>query len=118
MQAMTDEPWSSDASSLVDAFRAGDRSPVEELDATLVAIERSELNAFAHLDPDRARVAAKAADLSKPFGGVPTGIKELEPVELVARTVKLADPKVAQRMKHDYLNAIGCSIPLFPPDQI
>ena len=46
------------------------------------------------------------------------GIKELEPVELVARTVKLADPTIAQRMKHDYLNAIGCSIPLFPPDQI
>ena len=46
------------------------------------------------------------------------GIKELEPVELVAKTVKLADPTIAQRMKHAYLNAIGCSIPLFPPDQI
>lgn len=46
------------------------------------------------------------------------GIKELEPVELVARTVKLADPTIAHRMKHDYLNAIGCSIPLFPPVQI
>ncbi len=77
---MTDEPWSGDASSLVDAFRAGERSPEEELDATLAAIERSELNAFAHLDPDRASAAAKSADLSKPFGGVPTGIKELEPV--------------------------------------
>jgi trehalose 2-sulfotransferase len=46
------------------------------------------------------------------------GIKELEPVELVAKTVKLADPKIAQRMKHAYLNAIGCSMPFFPSDQI
>ena len=46
------------------------------------------------------------------------GIKELEPVDLVAKTVKLVDPTLAQRMKHDYLNAIGCSMPLFPPGQI
>jgi LPS sulfotransferase NodH len=38
------------------------------------------------------------------------GIKELEPVELVSKTVKLSDPMIAQRMKHDYLNAMGCSI--------
>ncbi len=78
---MTDEPWSGDATSLVDAFRAGERSPAEELDATLAAIDRSRLNAFTYLDPERAQTAAKHADLSKPFGGVPTGIKELEPVE-------------------------------------
>jgi LPS sulfotransferase NodH len=42
------------------------------------------------------------------------GIKELAPVELVARTVKLADPAIAQKMKHDYLNAIGGSLPHFP----
>ena len=34
-------PWTGDACSLVDAFRAGERSPVEELDATLAAIEAS-----------------------------------------------------------------------------
>lgn len=78
---MTDEPWSGDAASLVDAFRAGERSPTEELDAALAAIDQSRLNAFTHLDPERAHAAAKHADLSKPFGGVPTGIKELEPVE-------------------------------------
>ena len=77
---MTDAPWQGDACSLVDAFRAGDRSPVEELDASLAAIEASDLNAFSFLDPDRARVAAKQADVSKPFGGVPTGIKELDRV--------------------------------------
>ena len=78
---MLDSPWSGDACSLVDAFRAGQRSPVEELEASLAAIERSDLNAFAYLDPEGARAAAKAADVSLPFGGVPFGIKELEQVK-------------------------------------
>jgi Asp-tRNA(Asn)/Glu-tRNA(Gln) amidotransferase A subunit family amidase len=77
---MADTPWQGDACSLVDAFRAGERTPVEELEATLAAIGRSELNCFSFLDPDRALDAARSADLSLPFGGVPTGIKELEPV--------------------------------------
>lgn len=79
---MTDSPdtWTGDACSLVDAFRAGERSPLEELDATLAAIEASELNCFSFVDPERARAAADNADVSKPFGGVPSGIKELEPV--------------------------------------
>ena len=78
---MSDNPWLGDACSLVDAFRSGERSPLEELDATLAAIESSKLNCFSHLDPERARAAAKSADLSLPFGGVPTGIKQLEPVK-------------------------------------
>jgi aspartyl-tRNA(Asn)/glutamyl-tRNA(Gln) amidotransferase subunit A len=78
---MTDAPWSGDASSLVDAFRAGERSPVEELEASLSAIAGSELNCFSFLDPERALSAAKDADLSKPFGGVPAGIKELDQIE-------------------------------------
>ncbi|HEY4377848.1 MAG TPA: amidase, partial [Acidimicrobiales bacterium] len=77
---MADTPWQNDASSLVDAFRAGDRTPVEELDATLAAIDASDLNAFSHLDPERARAAAAKADLTLPFGGVPTAIKQLQPV--------------------------------------
>jgi Asp-tRNA(Asn)/Glu-tRNA(Gln) amidotransferase A subunit family amidase len=80
MPDTTDAPWQGDACSLVDAFRAGQRSPAEELDVTLAAIEASDLNAFSHLDPERARAAAARADVSLPFGGVPTGIKELEPV--------------------------------------
>src|ERR1700674_2801509 len=80
-QAMTDRPWSGDACSLVEAFRRGERSPVEELDLTLAAIERSHLRAFAHLDPDGARAAAETADVSLPWGGVPVGIKELERVK-------------------------------------
>lgn len=78
---MTDGPWTGDACSLVDAFRAGERSPVEELQASLAAIAASDLNAFSHLDPERAEIAAAAADVSLPFGGVPTGIKELEQLE-------------------------------------
>lgn len=77
---MPDSPWRGDACSLVDAFRAGDRSPVEELDATLAAIESSELNAFSFVDPTLARETAAASDVSMPFGGVPTAIKELDPV--------------------------------------
>ena len=77
---MVDTPWTGDACSLVDAFRAGERRPAEELEATLAAIERSDLNCFAFVDADRARDAAGDADVSLPFGGVPTGIKELDPV--------------------------------------
>jgi aspartyl-tRNA(Asn)/glutamyl-tRNA(Gln) amidotransferase subunit A len=75
---MTDQPWNGDACSLVDAFRRGERTPAEELEATFAAIERSDLNCFSFLDHDRAREAAARADVSKPFGGVPVGIKELE----------------------------------------
>jgi Asp-tRNA(Asn)/Glu-tRNA(Gln) amidotransferase A subunit family amidase len=81
IRRMTDTPWQDDACSLVDALRAGERSPLEELDATLGAIESSDLNCFSFVDPERARSAARHADLSKPFGGVPTAIKELDPVE-------------------------------------
>jgi aspartyl-tRNA(Asn)/glutamyl-tRNA(Gln) amidotransferase subunit A len=81
IRAMTDTPWQGDACSLVDAFRSGERTPVEELDASLAAIESSNLNAFSFLDPEPARKAAAEAEVSKPFGGIPTGIKELEQVE-------------------------------------
>ena len=78
---MSDTPWQGDACSLIDAFRSGQRSPAEEVEATLAAIEASDLNAFSHVDPERARAAAKTADVSLPFGGVPAAIKELDPVE-------------------------------------
>jgi Asp-tRNA(Asn)/Glu-tRNA(Gln) amidotransferase A subunit family amidase len=74
-------PWMDDACSLVDAFRARQISPLEALDASIDAIGRSSLNAFSHTDFERARDAAKDADVSKPFGGVPCGVKELERVE-------------------------------------
>ncbi len=77
---MTDTPWLGDACSLVDAFRSRDRSPAEELDATLAAIEASDLNAFTFIDADAARARAADADVSLPFGGVPVGIKSLQRV--------------------------------------
>ena len=75
-----DAPWNGDACSLVDAFRRGERSPVEELEASLAAIEASDLNAFSFVDPERARAAAARADVNLPFGGVPIGVKELDQV--------------------------------------
>ncbi|MEN9286389.1 MAG: hypothetical protein RIS39_381, partial [Actinomycetota bacterium] len=75
---MVDRPWQGDATSLVDAFRRKERSPVEELEATYAAIEASNLNAFCFLDRERALESAKQADVSLPFGGVPLGVKELE----------------------------------------
>ena len=77
---MADEPWTGDACSLVEAYRSGTITPPEALDACYAAIEHSDLNAFSHLDPDQARQDAEAADVSLPFGGVPIGVKELEPV--------------------------------------
>ncbi|MBU6201723.1 MAG: amidase [Acidobacteria bacterium] len=73
-------PWAGDACSLVDAFRRGERSPSEELEAVLDAIGRSSLNAFSFLDADGARERAARADTSQPFGGVPIGVKELDAV--------------------------------------
>jgi aspartyl-tRNA(Asn)/glutamyl-tRNA(Gln) amidotransferase subunit A len=78
---MADTPWQGDACSLVDEFRAGRRSPLEELEATYAAVDASELNAFTYLPREQARAAAAAADVSLPFGGVPLGVKELDKVE-------------------------------------
>ncbi|MDE0804698.1 MAG: amidase [Acidimicrobiales bacterium] len=73
-------PWLDDACSLVEAYRSGDRDPVTETEACLAAIEASELNAFSHIDAERALEAAATADVSLPFGGVPMGVKELDKV--------------------------------------
>ena len=77
---MTDVPWQGDACSLVEAFRRGERSPREELDATLAAIDASDLNAFSHVHREQAIAAADVADVMLPFGGVPIGVKELDQV--------------------------------------
>src|SRR3954467_5845881 len=78
---MPDTPWLGDACSLVDAFRAGERSPAEELDACLAAMGARELTGFSYLDAEGARARAAAADTSLPFGGVPVAVKELDYVE-------------------------------------
>ena len=75
-----------DACSLVDAFRAGTISPTEALEASLAAIAGSSLNAVSFVDEEQARETAAAADVSQPFGGVPIGVKELDPVQGWPRT--------------------------------
>jgi Asp-tRNA(Asn)/Glu-tRNA(Gln) amidotransferase A subunit family amidase len=78
---MTDLPWLGDACGLVEAFRTGERTPTDELEAVLGAIGASALAAVPFLDEEGARAAAAAADVGLPFGGVPVGVKELELVE-------------------------------------
>ena len=78
---MADTPWHGDACSLVEEFRAGRHSPLEELQATAAAIASHDLNAFSFLDLEQAERAALASDTSLPFGGVPIGVKELDDVE-------------------------------------
>jgi aspartyl-tRNA(Asn)/glutamyl-tRNA(Gln) amidotransferase subunit A len=77
---MGETPWQGDACSLVEEFRHGRRSPLEELHATLAAIDASSLNAFCFVPREQAERAAATADVSKPFGGVPIGVKELDQV--------------------------------------
>jgi len=66
-----------DVVSLVEAFRAGERHPREEVEATLAAVAADDLNAVCHIDGDAALAAADHADVSLPFGGVPLAVKEL-----------------------------------------
>lgn len=77
---MADTPWTADACSLVEAFRRGERSPLEELHATFHAVDASDLNAVCFVDRERAEAAARQADVSQPFGGVPLAVKELDAV--------------------------------------
>jgi len=81
MGTTTINTWEGDAIGLVDAFRSGERSPAEELEAVHAAIDASDLNAVCHTDRDAAMHAALNADVALPFGGVPVGVKELTKVE-------------------------------------
>ena len=74
-------PWLGDACSLVDAFRAGELTPAEAVETVIASAESDPYNAICHIDADGAREAAASADVSKPFGGVPVAVKELEMVE-------------------------------------
>ncbi|MEX1217784.1 MAG: amidase [Acidimicrobiales bacterium] len=78
---MVGMPWCGDACSLVEEFRAGSRTPLEELQATYAAIAASDLNAFSYLATEQAEASAVQVDITKPFGGVPFGVKELDQVE-------------------------------------
>jgi len=80
-RVMSNETWQGDAVGLVEAFRVGDRSPLEELEATYSAIDTSNLNAITYVDRESASEQARTADVSKPFGGVPIGVKSLNEVQ-------------------------------------
>ena len=56
-------------------------SPTEALEGSLAAIADSKLNAVCFVDEERARQSAAVADVNLPFGGVPIGVKELDPVK-------------------------------------
>ena len=73
--------WQGDVVSLVEAFRSGERSPLDEAEATLAAIRASDLNTFSFVDADGVLERAATADVSLPLGGVPIGVKELHQVE-------------------------------------
>ena len=77
---MGNETWQGDAVGLVEAFRSGERSPREELEAAFAAIDNSELNAVCFADRESALAAADGAEIDKPFGGVPIGVKSLNEV--------------------------------------
>ena len=77
---MTD-PWLQDACSLVEAFRARELSPVEAVQAVIDAAANDPYNAICHIDGEGALAAAAVAEISKPFGGVPFAVKELEMVQ-------------------------------------
>ena len=57
-------PWLGDACSLVDAYRSGELSPAEAVDAVIAAAESDPYNAICHIDADAARQAAADADVS------------------------------------------------------
>ncbi len=108
--------WSKDAVALVEAFRNGDRSPVEEANAVFDAIDKSGLNAFSYLDKEGALTRAAQADVSLPLGGVPIGVKELHNVEgwpdtsaslVFADRVSQFDGTMIQRLKAAGANLVG-----------
>lgn len=66
---------------MVDAFRKKEITPYEEMQNTIEAIENSKINSVCFTDFEKALKESKDADITKPFGGVPALIKELEPVK-------------------------------------
>lgn len=81
------EPWLQDACSLADGIRRGEVRAADALEASLAAIERSQLNALTYLDAEGARRRAeeidrrvRAGEDPGPFAGVPLLIKDMQDV--------------------------------------
>jgi aspartyl-tRNA(Asn)/glutamyl-tRNA(Gln) amidotransferase subunit A len=80
-------PWLQDASSLADAVRRGETDARDVLEASIEAIETSDLNAVFFVDAAGARHAAETIDARVrageepgPFAGVPMVIKDVHDV--------------------------------------
>jgi Asp-tRNA(Asn)/Glu-tRNA(Gln) amidotransferase A subunit family amidase len=108
--------WKGDAVELVDAFRSGKLSPIEELENVFVELENSELNTFSFVDYEGARKRARQADIDLPLGGVPIGVKELHNVEgwpdtsaslVFSDRVSKFDGTIIHRLKSAGANLIG-----------
>jgi aspartyl-tRNA(Asn)/glutamyl-tRNA(Gln) amidotransferase subunit A len=76
---LTKELLDLDACGISELYRKGALSPSEFVEACLDAIAASKLNAFCYVNEAAAEEAARA-DTALPFGGVPFGVKELDPV--------------------------------------
>lgn len=81
------EPWLDDACSLADAIRRGEVRSADAVEASLKAIESSELNPLTYLDAEGARKQAEQIDarIAKGedpglFAGVPLVVKDVEDV--------------------------------------
>ena len=64
---MTDQAWTGDACSLVDAYRKGEITPPEALELSLAAIEGSSLNACSHVDSRRGAAGRAARRCDAPL---------------------------------------------------
>ena len=78
-------PWLDDASSLADAVRTGDVKAADAVEASLQAIQKSQLSTIVHLDAEGARRQAEAIDERVKSGGdpglwagVPLLVKDME----------------------------------------
>ena len=110
----TDTPWQGDACSLVDAFRAGDRSPVEELEATLAAIEDRLVtdSLVLRYDPHAFGDGVTAGDGEDGDGDHPVGegtfsLCSFWYVEALTRAGRLADARLALEKMFTYANHLG-----------
>ena len=109
-------PWANDAISLLEAFRNGDRSPIEEAEAVLEQVKNSPLNAFSYIDEEMSLQSAKNADISLPLGGIPVAVKELHNVKgwpdtnaslVFTDRISQFDGTMIQRLKAAGANLIG-----------
>ena len=107
---MTDPPWADDACSLVDAFRAGERSPRRRA-RSVTRRDRRQRPQRLLVPRSRTRAcdAARRADVSQPFGGVPVGDQGARVRRGLARDRSVARLPRPGRDRHDHRWSNACS---------